>query len=195
MGGENYTLLEAQGHGHYVGCLLSVYSLRRSPNWDWYGEGDDMIFVDGEPGVSMPAGSHVAQLEGDRDAPVIEPRPESTPGANDAWPPTLHGTGTEDYFNTAWCPTQEYAAPYHGIIAGGGENWSEPVTLYRFHLEDPVVFHRTIRVTLEHGHANRRGDELSSVAFWYQTEPHAPFPALLEVEDRLPSFRLPFEAR
>lgn len=194
-GRENYTLLEAEGHGHYVGCLLSVYSLRRSPNWDWYGEGDDMIFVDGEPGVSMPAGGHVAQLAENRDAPVTEPRLESAPGANDAWPPTLHGTGTEDYFNTAWCPTQEYAAPYHGIIAGGGENWSEPVTLYRFHLEDPVVFHKAIRVTIEHGHANRRGDELSSVAFWYQTEPHAPIPALLEVEDRLPSLRRPFETR
>ncbi len=192
---ENYTLFEAQGHGHYVGCLLSVYSLRRSHDWDWYGEGDDMIFVDGEPGVSVPDIGRVAQLEEERSAPVIDPRPESALGANDAWPPTLHGTGTEDYFNTAWCPNQDYSAPYHGIIAGGGENWSEPITLFRFHLEDPVVFKKNIRMTIEHGHANRRGDELSSVAFWYQVEPHQPFPALPEVEDRLPSFRLPFEER
>lgn len=46
-GRENYTILQAAGHGHYVGCLLSVYSLRRSRECDWYGEGDEMIFVDG----------------------------------------------------------------------------------------------------------------------------------------------------
>ncbi len=178
-GHDNYVLLEAKGHGHYVGCLLSVYSLRRSKDWDWYGEGDDMIFIDGEPGVGL------ADIS----------RPESSAGANDAWPPTLHGTGTEDYFNTAWCPTQTYSAPYHGIIAGGGANWSEPVTLYRFHLEDPVVFKRSLRVSIEHGHANRRGDELSSVAFWYQKEPHASFPTLPPAPERLPSFRQPFEAR
>ena len=191
----NYTILEATGRGHYVGCLLSVYSLRRSPEWDWYGEGDDMIFVDGEPGLLVPDTHRRSQLAGASPQPVIEPRGESRPGANDAWPPTLHGTGTEDYFNTAWCPTQEYAAPYHGIIAGGGPNWTDPVTLYRFHIEDPVVFRRSIRVTIEHGHANRRADELSSTAFWYQAEPHAPFPALPPVEERLPTFRRPFEQR
>ena len=40
------------------------------------------------------------------------------------FPPTLHGTGTEDYFNTAWCPTQAYSAPYHGITMPGGPNWA-----------------------------------------------------------------------
>lgn len=194
-GKDNYTLLEAAGHGHYVGSILSVYSLRRSKDWDWYGEGDDMFFVDGEPGVHVAdADQHnLTALQGEH--PKIAPRPESSEGANDAWPPTLHGTGTEDYFNTAWCPTQEYAAPYHGIISAGGPNWSEPVTLYRFHIEDPVVFQRNLRVSIEHGHANRRSDELSSVAFWYQAEPHAPFPALAPVNERLPTFRRPFEER
>jgi hypothetical protein len=190
-GEANYTILEAAGHGHYVGCLFSVYSLRRSKEWDWYGEGDDMIFVDGEPGVSVPDGGRHSPPAG----PVIEARPESSPGANDAWPPTLHGTGTEDYFNTAWCPTQEYHGPYHGILAGGGPNWTDPVTVYRFHLEDPVVFRRNIRVSIEHGHANRRGDEISTVAFWYQAEPHTPFPRLPAAAERLPTFRLPFEER
>ena len=109
--------------------------------------------------------------------------------------PTLHGTGTEDYFNCAWCPTQIYHAPYHGVIAGGGKNWTDPVTVYRFHIEDPIVFKKQIRVTIEHGHANRRGDDLSSVAFWYQAEPHLVFPPLLPVEQRLPIFRKPFERR
>jgi hypothetical protein len=194
-GRENYTILEAVGHGHYVGCLLSVYSLRRSKDWDWYGEGDDMIFIDGESGLDLPVSGPGDQYPWQSGNTVIAPRAESRPGANDAWPPTLHGTGTEDYFNTAWCPNQSYNAPYHGIIAGGGPNWTEPVTLYRFHIEDPVVFKRSIRVTIEHGHANRRGDEYSSVAFWYQAEPHAPMPALPAADKRLPSFRDVYEPR
>ncbi|MEL6295823.1 MAG: glycoside hydrolase family 172 protein [Pseudomonadota bacterium] len=191
---QNYVLCEAEGHGHYVGCTMSVYSLRRAAEWDWYGEGDDMIFVDGAPGLRPPdTGGRVAQV-GEK-APEIPPRAESAPGANDAWPPTLHGTGTEDYFNTAWCPTQEYSAPYHGIIAAGGKNWSDPVSLYRFHLEDPVIFQERIRVTIEHGHANRRADEISSVAYWYQSEPHKPFDPLPPVAERLPAFRAPYEQR
>ena len=194
-GGDNYTIVEAKGHGHYVGCLFSVYSLRRSPVWDWYGEGDDMIFVDGEPGLTVPEVSRRKEVPDDGDHPPIADRAESAEGANDAWPPTLHGTGTEDYFNTAWCPTQDYAAPYHGIIAGGGPNWTDPVTLYRFHIEDPVVFRRDIRVTIELGHANRRGDEVSSTGFWYQSEPHAPFPPLAAAKDRLPTYQRNWERR
>ncbi len=140
LSGEgNYVLLEAEGRGHYVGCFLSVHNLRSTHDWNWYGEGDDMFFIDG-----------------------------------DSWPPTLHGTGLEDYFDTTWCPQQEHATPRHGLIRGGGENWSGLSTYYRFHLEDPVPFQESIKVTIEHGHANRRPDELTSVAFWYQTEPHRP---------------------
>jgi hypothetical protein len=192
-GRDNYTILEAEGHGHYVGVLFSVYSRRRSVHWDWYGEGDDMIFVDGEPGFAVPDTVRKPDPRLGEPGPVIAQRAESTPGANDAWPPTLHGTGTEDYFNTAWCPTQDYSSPYHGIIANGGPNWTEPVTLYRWHIEDPVIFHRQIRVTIEHGHANRRSDDLSSVAFWYQALPHKPFDPLPAVAQRLPTFRRPFE--
>ena len=126
-------------------------------------------------------------------AALIAERGESRPGANDAWPPTLHGTGTEDYFNTAWCPTQDYSAPYHGIIAAGGPNWTEPVTLYRWHIEDPVIFQKQIRVSIEHGHANRRSDDISSVAFWYQAEPHKPFEKTgARRRTAIPTFRAPF---
>ena len=192
---QNYVILDAAGHGHYVGCTYNVYSLRRHAGWDWYGEGDDMIFVDGEPGLSVPDAGRRRQIADEPDLPELLPHPETSPGANDAWPPTLHGTGTEDYFNTSWCPTQEYSAPYHGIIAGGGPNWTDPVSVYRFHVEDPVVFQRRIRVTIEHGHANRRGDSISSVAYWYQAEPHKPFDAFPAREDRLPDFRPLFERR
>jgi len=149
-GQGNYVILDAAGRGHYVGCVLNIRNLRETSDWNWYGEGDDMIFVDDEP-----------------------------------FPPSLHGTGTEDYFNTAWCPTQSYHAPYHGITLPGGPNWSGEISLYRFHIEDPVTFTRAIRVTIEHGHANKRSDDVSSVAFWYQTLPHRPF-SLPELAARLP---------
>ena len=194
-GADNYVILEAEGHGHYVGCNFNVYSLRRHPEWDWYGEGDDMIFIDGEPGISVPDTARAHLIANEPDYPVIASRPESAPGANDAWPPTLHGTGTEDYFNTSYCPTQEYSAPYHGIVSSGGVNWTEPVTVYRFHIEDPVVFQKRIRVTIEHGHANGRADSISSVAYWYQAEPHRPFGAFPKLEDRLPDYREQFDTR
>ena len=59
-------------------------------------------------------------------------------------------------------------------------------TVYRFHIPDPVPFRKSIRVTIEHGHANDRSDDFSSVAYWYQSEPHKPFPPLPPVEKRLP---------
>jgi hypothetical protein len=63
-----------------------------------------------------------------------------------------------------------------------GAQWS----LYRFHLDAPIPFTRSLRATIEHGHANDRADDYCSVAYWYQTEPHAPFPPLPAVEERLP---------
>ena len=154
IGGEgNYVILDAEGRGHYVGCVLNVHNLRDTQRWNWYGEGDDMIFIDGEE-----------------------------------WPPSLHGTGTEDYFNTAWSPQKEYSAPYHGITLGGGDNWSGQISLYRFHVEDPITFERSIRVTIEHGHANKRSDDYSSVAYWYQQEPHKPY-TIAPVDQRVPHSR------
>lgn len=102
------------------------------------------------------------------------------------WPPNLHGTGTEDYFNTAWCPYQEYDAPYHGILLGGKDNWKGKISYYRYHIQDPVMFEKSIRVTIEHGHNNNRTDDWSSTAYWYQTEPHKKLKVLPQVKDRLP---------
>ncbi|MDR0640981.1 MAG: DUF2961 domain-containing protein [Treponema sp.] len=102
------------------------------------------------------------------------------------WPPRLHGTGTEDYVNMAWCPTQSYAAPYHGLILGGDDNWKGKISYYRYHIQDPVMFTKSIRATIEHGHANHRRDDISSTAYWYQTEPHKKFDPLPPVEGRLP---------
>ena len=152
-GERNYVILEAHGRGHYVGCNLGVHVFDRQVN-DWYGEGDDMIFIDGEP-----------------------------------WPPRLHGTGTEDYFDTAFCPTQEFSAPYHGITVYSGTPewpWGGRNAMYRFHVEDPIAFERSIRVTIETGHDNALANDYCSTSYWYQvgrTEPIRPLPPLRE---RLP---------
>jgi hypothetical protein len=153
-GQENYLILDAEGEGHFVGCVLSIDNHQASNQvFTWPGEGDDMIFIDGEE-----------------------------------WPPSLHGTGTEDYFNAAWgFPSGEYAGPYHGVSLGSTVQehfglWS----LYRWHIEDPIRFRRSIRVTIEHGHANDQSNDFSSVAYWYQREPHKPLPPLPPVGSRLP---------
>ena len=151
-GARNYVILDAKGRGHYVGCNLNVDVFERQVN-DWYGEGDDMIFIDGEP-----------------------------------WPPRLHGTGTEDYFNTAFCPKQEFSAPYHGITVYSGNEawpWGGKNSLYRFHVEDPVRFERSIRVTIETGHNNALANDYSSTAYWYQVGRADPLPVLPPVDARI----------
>jgi hypothetical protein len=153
-GAENYLILDAEGRGHYVGCVLSVDNFDAfHQKHTWFGEGDDMIFIDGEK-----------------------------------WPPSLHGTGTEDYFCEAWgFPSGEYSGPYTGVSLGKDtQNWSGKWSLYRFHIEDPVHFRKSVRVTIEHGHANDQGNDYSSVAYWYQAEPHKPFPPLPSAGERVP---------
>ena len=98
----------------------------------------------------------------------------------------IYGTGTEDYFCTSWCPSQYYCSPYFGIPLPGGKNWSGKISYYRYHIEDPIYFHKNIKVKIEHGHANQRSDDWSTTAYWYQTEPHKKFKPLLSMEERLP---------
>lgn len=152
-GEENYSILDVRGEGQYVGCVLNIDVFDRQLN-DWYGEGDDMIFIDDEP-----------------------------------WPPRLHGTGTEDYFNTAFCPAQEYSAPYHGITVYSGNPawpWGGKNSMYRFHVEDPIRFESSIRVTIETGHNNALANDYSSTAYWYQRGRTHPLPALQSASERVP---------
>jgi Protein of unknown function (DUF2961) len=126
----------------------------------WMGEGDDMIFIDDE---SKPA---------------------------------ITGTGSEDYFNGAWDfggrdGAMPFAHLYNGApfiaapeLAGGR------YCLYRWHADNPVTFKRSLKHTMEHGHANDRGDCFYSVAYWYQTEPYGDFPPLPPVADRIPALRI-----
>ena len=147
-GKDNYVWFEAQGEGHYVGVTMSVLQ-----NQDgWWGEGNDMFFIDG---VSTAA---------------------------------IAGTGSEDYFLGAWdfggvpFAYQLYGAPLVGKEQAGGRS-----SVYRLHLDSPIPFTKSMKATIEHGHANHRSDNFSSVAYWYQTEPHMAFPPLPPVDMRIPS--------
>jgi hypothetical protein len=146
-GEDNYLWVEAQGRGHFAGVTMSVLE-----NADhWWGEGDDMFFVDDE------------KL------------------------PSIDGTGTEDYFLGAWdFGGKPFAYPLFGAPQVGPERAGSRWSVYRFHLDSPITFTKSLRATIEHGHANDRADNYYSVAYWYQTEPHAAFPTLPPVEDRLP---------
>ena len=148
LNGEgNYVWMEATGRGHFVGVTMSILQNQD----DWWGEGDDMFFVDGE------------QL------------------------PSINGTGSEDYFLGAWGFGDQvfsyglYGAPVKGPERAGGRS-----SVYRFHLDSPIPFTKSLRATIEHGHANHRSDDFFSVAYWYQTEPHAAFPALPPLDQRIP---------
>ncbi|MFH1074091.1 MAG: glycoside hydrolase family 172 protein [Candidatus Firestonebacteria bacterium] len=152
-GKENYVILEASGKGHYIGCNISVTNLQTG--WGdfgtWWGEGDDMIFIDGEK-----------------------------------WPPSLHGTGSEDYFN------QAYGMQDNKFLFNGSSIFEKNTggfqTSYVFHLSNPVRFQKSIKATLEHGHANHLSNEFSSTAYWYQIEPHKAF-SILPVKQRLPLYK------
>ena len=122
----------------------------------WMGEGDEMVFVDDE---SQPA---------------------------------ITGTGTEDYFNGAWdFGGRDSSVPFAHLYNGapfivGGERPGGRYCLYRWHADNPITFTKYLKYTIEHGHANHRSDDFYSTAYWYQSEPHAAFPALPAPADRVP---------
>jgi hypothetical protein len=123
--------------------------------------------------------------------------------------PSIWGTGTEDYFLSAWglqrCNTPYFGTSYFdqwGIVGGH-------TSAYRWHIRDPIVFRKSIKVTLEHwgwispdenpeyrSHSwNERQDDYSSVAFWYQTGPSTFAARAPHADERaLPSLDLVFPA-
>ncbi len=147
-GRDNYVFLEATGRGHFVGVTHAVLQNQEG----WFGEGDDMIFIDGDTA------------------------------------PTINGTGSEDYYNGAW----DFGLQPFGFVHNGAPYMVDPeriggrYCLYRWHTESPITFDKSIRVTIEHGHANCRSDNFYSTAYWYQTEPHAQFPSLPDAKARVP---------
>jgi hypothetical protein len=155
---EVYTILDGvRGKGHYVG----TYMAWGVHNTGWWGEGEIKFYLDG-----------------DRDFP------------------TICGTGTEDYFCGSYNfdvgkergGYREFTTPYAGlpqVIRPDGLYQSQTrFGMYRWHIMDPVRFDHDLRVTIQAlgWRKDRRylplQDDIASVAYWYQTLPHAPFPAL-----------------
>lgn len=152
-----YTILDGvQGHGQFVG----TYMAWGANNTGWWGEGEIKFYLDG-----------------------------------DTYYPTNCGTGTEDYFcgsynfeNQATKQYQEYSTPYaglHQVIRPDGVYRSQTrFGMYRWHIADPVRFETDLRITIQALGWRNGGrylplqDDIASVAYWYQTEPHAPFPSL-----------------
>ena len=101
--------------------------------------------------------------------------------------PSINGTGSEDYFLGAWSfGAGPFSYGLYGAPVKGPEKAGSRTSVYRFHLDSPITFTESLRATIEHGHANHRSDDFFSVAYWYQTEPHAQFPHLPPLEERIP---------
>jgi len=152
-----YTILDnVKGWGHYVG----TYMAWGVNNVGWWGEGEIKFFMDG-----------------DKDFP------------------TICGTGTEDYFcgsynfeNQKTHQYQEFSTPYSGlhqvIRPDGLYSSQQRFGLYRWHIIDPIRFEKDLKVTIQAlgwrsgGRYLPLQDDIASVAYWYQAEPHAAFPKL-----------------
>jgi len=152
-----YTILDGvKGQGQYVGTVMS-WGVH---NNGWWGEGEIKFYMDGDT-------DHA----------------------------TIVGTGTEDYFcgsydfeNQETHQYQEFTTAYSGlplvIRPDGLYKSQERFGLYRWHIMDPIRFGKDLKVTIQAlgwqsgGRYLPLQDDISSVAYWYQAEPHAPFPAL-----------------
>ncbi|HVW97619.1 MAG TPA: glycoside hydrolase family 172 protein [Mucilaginibacter sp.] len=161
---QDYVLVDGiKGKGQYVGTYLAYGSNKNG----WWGEGEIKFFMDGDTKF-----------------------------------PTINGTGTEDYFcgaydfdsrkkhadGTETTEYTEFSGPYTGlpqVIRGDGHyNIAQRFGLYRWHIADPIRFESDLKVTLQDLGWHHDGrymplqDDLASVAFWYQSEPHGKFPIL-----------------
>ncbi len=141
--GKPVKLLEVEGEGHFVGVVMGHRA--RTPGW--FGEGDDIITVDGK--VSFA------------------------------------GTGTEDYFCDAW-GFRVFTDLYHGVPALEGRETGDRLSVYRFHIMDPIPFWKSFKFEIEHypwisPWPNTGRDYYSSLGFWYQKQIHAPWPGLSEI--------------
>jgi hypothetical protein len=155
-----YTIVDGiKGWGHYVGTYLA-WGVH---NNGWWGEGEIKFYLDG-----------------------------------DSQFPTIAGTGTEDYFCGSYdfdakapdgtIQYHEFTTPYTGlpqVIRGDGHyQVQQRFGLYRWHIMDPIRFEKDLKVTIQAlgwmsgGRYLPLQDDIASVAFWYQTEPHAKFPKL-----------------
>jgi hypothetical protein len=156
-GAGNYVMFEGEGPGHYVGVTQSILQNQG----DWWGEGDDMMFID------------------DTTTPHI-----IGTGSEDyylgAW---CYGNCGINPFGTTK-PT--FAFQHYGNPLNGGDNRGAGWSVYRFHTDSPVPFQKYFKMSIEHGHANHRSDNFYTVAYWYQKGPHTHRNPLPPVQERIP---------
>ncbi|MDR2231653.1 MAG: DUF2961 domain-containing protein [Tannerella sp.] len=148
-----------KGKGHFVG----VYMAWGVNNNGWWGEGEIKFFMDGDSKF-----------------------------------PTICGTGTEDYFCGSYNFDREgqyttFCTPYsglHQVIRPDGTYKSQQrFGLYRWHITDPIRFDKDLKITIQDlgwrqgGRYLPQKSDISSVAFWYQAEPHNPFPKMPRWEE------------
>jgi Protein of unknown function (DUF2961) len=152
-----YTIVDGiRGKGQFVGTYLAWGTHSNG----WWGEGEVKFYIDGDKEF-----------------------------------PTINGTGTEDYFggsynleDQATHQYQDFSSPYSGLAQvikpDGLYQLQQRFGMYRWHIVDPVRFDTDLKVTIRAlgwqsgGRYLPLRDDISSVAFWYQMEPHAPFPKL-----------------
>jgi hypothetical protein len=156
-GQANYVMFEAEGPGQYVGVAQSIIQNQG----DWWGEGDDMMFVDDQrtPKV-LGTGSEDYYLG--------------------AW---CYGNCGINPFGSSH-PTFSYKL--YGNPVNGGDDQGAKWSVYRFHLDSPVPFEKYFKMTIEHGNANHRSDNFYTVAYWYQSGPHKLRKPLPPVSERVP---------
>ena len=154
-GKHNYVFAETRGRGHLMGITLGV--LQNSERW--FGEGDDMIFIDDETKPAIIGTGTEDYINGAWDF-----------GGRDGAVPFAHLYNGAQFIQSA-----EH---------GGGR-----YLVYRWHADNPVTFERYLKHTIEHGHADDRADNFYSVCYWYQSEPATAFPPLPPVEERIPVLR------
>ncbi len=169
--GKVYTILDGiKGRGHYVG----TYMAWQMNNNQWWGEGEVKMYIDGDDDPNNSCGQEIAGSTGY---------------------PTICYTGTEDYFcgsynfeNKATNQYQEFSTPYAGVPhivrPNGVYSANLRFSMYRWHIVDPIYFKDNLKITIQAlGWKKGRRflplqDDISSVAFWYQSLPFAKFPSL-----------------
>jgi len=168
-----YRVLEAKGAGHFAGMHLWMQKAGR-----WLNPAQ-MIRRAKETGSPLsaifPEALGMGMLEGWESIYVDG---ETTP--------SIPGTGNEDYFNSGFYFSKgPYSAPHWGCTVRS--YLTSRCAAYRFHIDDPIPFQQSLVVDIDHGYTNQVETDYSSVAYWYQTEPHAAFPALPPLIERLPT--------
>jgi hypothetical protein len=170
LAGHNYVILSTTGRGQYVGTALFMQAARNRSLG--FLEGNEMVYID-----DKTTGRQLYQGIGPPKPGMIMPR--------------IEGTGTEDYFLSGWYFDKgPYSAPYHGcLIKQRGR-----VSAYRWHIQDPILFKKSILMTIQVGAEDNFPADYSSVAYWYQTQPHPVYPPLPDAAALLPHPRPPIFA-